>query len=169
MRPVALVVMEPGCDWPSWIVRQDVDVVAVRDREDAGEDALRALRQRIERIPRPLSAAVLACSLEADDWAIQRRIAIARVLLSAIADSERGQLTISASANASSALRHELIGLTATLSEYLAGSKACVSLRFGGVARPIQGLMFQPAEVPRFGPTTTAHRRGRDRLLARIA
>jgi hypothetical protein len=143
MRSVALVVMEPGSEWPSWVAMQDVDVVAVSEAglepetracaDDAASEAT-TVRERIDRLGRPLSLAVLACSGRTDEGATERRLAVASTLLDAVRHSDLGHLIIHAGRRAPEALRHELIGLTATLGEGLVGTAACVSLRFGSVA-----------------------------------
>jgi hypothetical protein len=134
MRPTAFVVMEPGAEWPSWVVREDVDVVAVRGPGPDGGTLTRAVGDRVARVGRPLSLAVLACNAQTDDEATARRVAITRMLLPAVLEVERGHLIINAAGRSSSALRHQLIGLTGTISEGLHGSSSCVSLRFGGAA-----------------------------------
>jgi hypothetical protein len=141
MRPTAFVVMETGSDWPTWLVRQDVDVVTVLDRGADEGNPTRAVRERIMRLGRPIPMAVLTCNAEADDVAMDRRVALTRALLAAILEAERGHLIIHAAGRSTASLRHHLIGLTATISEGIHGTSACVSLRFGGapVARgPLQ-------------------------------
>jgi hypothetical protein len=146
MRSVALVVIEPGSEWPSWVAMQDVDVVAVSDaglvpeanahadEAASGQAGLESVRDRIHRLGRPLSLAVLACNGRTDELATERRLAVASTLLDAVRHADLGHLIIHAGRRAPEALRHELIGLTATLGEGLVGTAACVSLRFGTVA-----------------------------------
>jgi hypothetical protein len=130
MRSIALIVIEPEADWPTWIVQRDVDVVAVVD--DAGEEEESCVR-RVRRFGRPLSLAVLACNAREDSEACAHRAAMAQRLLAGVAASKRGHLVISTSGRASSRLTSELMALTTSLGREAWGG-ARVSLRCGGVA-----------------------------------
>jgi hypothetical protein len=151
MRSVALVVMEPGSEWPAWIVSHDVDVVAVRDGQvDAGDprgttdlnssdesplDPARVVRERLSRFRSPVGLAVLACNAEEDAVGMNRRVAIARALLASVRESGQGQLIIHTAVRSSAGLRRQLVGLTALLREDFAANPASVSLRFGWARR----------------------------------
>jgi hypothetical protein len=144
MRPSALVVLEPGGEWPSSVIRADVDVIAVVEPHSEEGSLTRAVQERVARLGRPVALAVLACNAEANDAATGRRVAITRALLKTVLDTERGHLVINAAGRSTSALRHQLIGLTETLSEGLRGSSSSVTLRFGG-ASPVRGLAAHPS------------------------
>jgi hypothetical protein len=158
MRSVALVVMEPGSEWPAWIVSHDVDVVAVRDGQvdhgdprdlravtganDADEsplDPARVVRERLSRFRSPVGLAVLACNAEEDAGGMNRRAAIARALLASVRESDQGQLIIHTAGRSSAGLRRQLVGLTALLRDDLAANPASVSLRFGWARRAGDG------------------------------
>jgi hypothetical protein len=163
MRSVAVVVMEPGSDWPAWIVSHDVDVVAVRDgqfecgeRADSREprdttgandpdggplDPARVVRERLSRFRDPVGLAVLACNAHEDAGGMSRRVAIARTLLAAVRESDGGQLVIHTARRSSAGLRRQLVGLTTRLSEDFAASPARVSLRFGWAPRVRDGRL----------------------------
>lgn len=137
MRSVALVVVEPEGDWPSWIVWRGLDIVAVLDRRDAEDEKSASgcsIDQRVARLSRPVSLAVLACGPREDSGTSAHRVATAEALLTGVAAAERGHLVINASGRASSELRRALMALTTSLGQRLPGN-ARVSLRCGGVVR----------------------------------
>jgi hypothetical protein len=160
MRAVAIVVIEAEADWPSWILFQDVDIVAVADqRAPGGEPSAWTafVHKRLERLGRPPSLAVLACNPLDQPEASAHRAAVAHALLGSVGAAERGHLVISASGRATSRLvQGELVALTASLGRQLPAN-ARVSLRCGGVVRTFPGPIQRP-RCPDLPPPGTAPR-----------
>jgi hypothetical protein len=150
MRAVAFVVMESGNDWPSCVTRNHFEGVVVRQPRNQPNAALiRRTRELVARVRSPISLGVLACNGETDEEATERRVTIARLLLAQVLRTQRGRLILSTSTRAPSALRCDLIGLTATLSEALSGSSASVSLRFDDeVGRRVRVRGSKSADYP---------------------
>jgi hypothetical protein len=134
-------VVERGSPLPQCLESEDVDVTAVVHADGESRDAL--LRRVIERIARAvrqgLRLVVLACNGESGDESMWRRGTLARVLLAAVMGVEGGQLVLSASELVPSSVRHELLGVTSTLSESLAGSSVSVSVRFEATRADMAG------------------------------
>lgn len=150
-RSVALVVMESGGDWPSFIVRHDVDVVACRDAGGEEAAATHAVRERVARLGSPPSFAVLACNAHEDDEAMDRRVAMTQALLASLRESDHGQLIIHIPGRATPAMRRQLIGLTGALTDSMEGNPTRVSLRFGESDRAIQGRVLPHVARPGLG------------------
>lgn len=135
MGVVALIVMEPGSDWPGHVGNSD-NVVAA----GAGDEPLlprtrflaEALRQRCEN----LRVAVLACNGATDARSADRRADVARELMRAVAPVTLGRLVLSTGSGATAALREQLLALADTLRHEMPASKVTVSLRFGGSDAP---------------------------------
>jgi hypothetical protein len=125
----AMVVMEPGGDWPGQ-VGDSTDVVALRHE---GEELLRRTEERIgalHRGKRAVRIAVLACGSAAGAAAVGQRTRLARMLLGAVVGAASGQLILSASERASDQLRRELFVLAGELTEQLQGKTATICVRF---------------------------------------
>ncbi len=112
MRVVSLILMEAGSDWPGHVGGCD-DVIVLT----AEEDLLAITAQKVEDLRlrgHRLRVAVLACGRASDATAAERRLAVADVAYSALAES-RGRLVLSAPRNASLHLQGELLGLAEEL------------------------------------------------------
>jgi hypothetical protein len=109
-----------------------MDVTAVVHADGESRDAL--LRRVVQRTARALRQGlrlvVLSCNGESGDESTWRRGTLARALLKAVIGVEGAQLVLSASELAPSSVRHELLGVTSTLSESLVGSSVSVIVRF---------------------------------------
>jgi hypothetical protein len=143
MASIALVVVEPGSDWPAFVCGAGHDVVGLSQAsgESNGVTPQRVC-DRAEHSGAAVRLAVLACNAEVDDDSIHRRAFTASRLLTTVAHTNGGQLILSASSCASAALRLGLVGLAATLSNVVLENLASVSVRIGdrvvwcSVARP---------------------------------
>ena len=129
MTGVALVVMEPGSDWPGHVGESET-LVALR----SGQDMVRCTRERLASLQRQreeVRVAVLACNGATDAATAGRRADVARELLSCVSRTWRGRLVLTASAGrASGPFRHHMLSLAGTLSDQLPGTSATVTLRF---------------------------------------
>lgn len=131
MASIALVVVEPGSDWPAFVRGAAHDIIALGQANgglDAG--ALQRVCDRAERSQTLVRLAVLACSGNVDDESIHRRAYAASRLLGAVARAD-GHLVLSAGKGACAALRLGLSGLASTLRHALGESLATVSVRIG--------------------------------------
>jgi len=134
MAMTALVVMEPGSDWPGHI-GDSMDVVAFSHE---GEDLLGRTEAKLvflRRSKKDVRVAVLACNSATDGAAVVRRARVARTLLAAVTNTTGGRLILGASGRASHQLRHELFALAEALTEEIRGTTATVSLRFTEASR----------------------------------
>jgi hypothetical protein len=129
MTCVALVVMEPGSDWPGHVGDSET-LVALRSEQDmvgSTREKLDALRRGRQDI----SVAVLACNGATDRVTTDRRAKVAGELLASVSRAWRGRLVLTASAGrASGPLRQHLLSLAGTLSDNLRGTSATVTLKF---------------------------------------
>jgi hypothetical protein len=127
MTGVALVVMEPGSEWPGHVGVSET-LVALKP----GHDTIRCTRERLAALRRQreeINVAVLACNGAMDSETARRRIAVGREMLASI--TRHGRLVLTASAEgASSELRQHLLSLAETLTDGLRGTSATVTLRF---------------------------------------
>jgi hypothetical protein len=117
MASIALVVMEPGSDWPAFVCGAAHDVVGLG--QASGEPngvTLQRVCDRAEHSRTAVRLAVLACNAGVDDESIHRRAFTASRLLTAVAHIDGGQLILSGSSGASATLRLGLVGLATTLS-----------------------------------------------------
>jgi hypothetical protein len=129
MTTTAMVVMEPGSDWPGQI-GDSMNVVAFGS---GGEDLLRRTQEKLDALLRSkqgVRVAVLACSAVVDGFAGGPRAKLARMLLSAVSHATCGRLILIASGQAARPLRQELFALAGALTTELRGTSATVSLRF---------------------------------------
>jgi hypothetical protein len=129
MATVALVVMEPGSEWPGH-VGDYANLVAF---SQSGEKLLQRTHEKLDALRRrqqDVRVAVLACNGETEGDADGYRVQVAHTLLGAVTSTTFGRLVLSASGRASLRLRQELLSLTGTLSEQIQGTTATVSLRF---------------------------------------
>ncbi len=135
MTGVALVVMEPGSEWPGHIGVSET-LVALKP----GQDTVRCTRERVAALHRQrqeVQVAVLACNDATDSVTADRRIAVGRELLAAIKRAFHGRLVLTASAGrASLRLRQHLLSLAETLTDELRGTSATVTLRFTEAEQP---------------------------------
>jgi hypothetical protein len=130
----AMVVMEPGSDWPGRI-GDSTHVVAFGHGAD---DLLLRTQRKIDAISRReagIRVAILACSAATGGPTSDDRAELARTLLGAVRSTAHGKLILSASARASLELRRQLFSLAGSLSDELGGSSATVSLRFSEGSR----------------------------------
>src|SRR5580658_6234831 len=98
MTTTGLVVMEPGSEWPGQVGDSTRVVAFSAD----GEDLHRKTQAAIETIRRRkecMRVAVLACA--AASVTAQRRVAIARTLLTAVSLATCGRLILTVSGHAS--------------------------------------------------------------------
>ena len=129
MTTAAMVVMEPGSDWPGQI-GDSTSVVAFSRK---GEDLVRRTKERLGALARSkqnVRVAVLACNSSAGGAALGRRAELARMLLGAVSGSTCGRLIVSASGGASPETRQELLALAGALTEQFQESSATISLWF---------------------------------------
>jgi hypothetical protein len=129
MTGIALVVMEPGSEWPGHVGESET-LVALR----SGLDMVRGTRERLAALQRQraeVRVAVLACNGATDAATAGRRADVARELLSCVSRTWRGRLVLTAPAGRASGLfRHHMLSLAGTLSDHLPGTSATVTLRF---------------------------------------
>jgi len=105
MTTTAIIVMEPGGEWPGRIDRC-TNVVALCESTD---DLLRRTREKLEvlhRARQALRVAVLVCNAAATGADVVRRAQLAHVLLGAAKSRPCGRLILSTTAGASRQLRH---------------------------------------------------------------
>jgi hypothetical protein len=125
----AIVVMEPGSDWPGQI-GDTTNLVAFSHE---GGDLSRRTQEKLDALrhaKQSLRVAVLACSAAAGGAAARRRAELARLLLGAVKSTTCGRLTLTASGSSCCQLREELFALAGELTEELRGTRATISLRF---------------------------------------
>jgi hypothetical protein len=131
MRSLALVVMETGSAWPDHVNQSNMDVVAIGEPFCLARELAREVCERVARLERAPELAVLACNAETNDRAMDRRVTIARNLLSVL-QLRTGHFVLSACRIVGPALTAQLIRIAATLNESLYG-EACVTVRFDGL------------------------------------
>ncbi len=129
MAQVALVVMEPGGEWPTFM-RGALEVVALT-RTVHPMDVLRSACERADRLGRIIRVAAIACNRDSDTEAMRRRALAAGTVLKSVVRNGRGQLVLTAAGGAPLRLRQELVGLATSLNATLLGSTASVSVRVG--------------------------------------
>jgi hypothetical protein len=133
MMTTAVVVMEPGSDWPGQI-GDSMNVLAL---SPGGRDDLRRTQETLavlHRRKQGVHVAALTCGATADARVAGRRAQLAGVLLDTVAAGTDGQLILTASDSARNPARDELLALADTLIERLRGTNATVSLRFSGTS-----------------------------------
>jgi hypothetical protein len=129
MTNVAVVVMEPGSQWPGQ-VGDTANMVAIKQSE---QDQPQRTRERLDAIARGrhcVRVAVLACNAATDGPAVAQRAQVASDLLGAVKTAVLGRLVLTASPDASPRLRESLFSLVGDLGQQLRSSSASVSLRF---------------------------------------
>jgi hypothetical protein len=129
MTTTAMIVMEPGSDWPGQ-VGDATNLVAFGHGCD---DLLRRTQDKLgvlRRSKQVVRVAVLACSATSGGVASVGRAQLARALLGAVVSTNSGRLVLTASARTSQQLLQELLVLAGALAEELRGTTATVSLRF---------------------------------------
>jgi len=129
MTTTAMIVMEPGSEWPGQ-VGDATNLVAFGQGCD---DLLRRTQDKLgvlQRSKQVVRVAVLACNVATGHAAAVGRAQLARALLGAVANTNSGRLVLSASGHTSQQLLHELLALAGALAEELRGTSATVSLRF---------------------------------------
>jgi hypothetical protein len=125
----AMIVMEPGSEWPGPI-GDATNLVAFGHGCD---DLLRRTQDKLgvlQRSKQVVRVAVLACNAATGHAAAIGRARLARALLGAVASTTSGRLVLSASGRTSQQLLQELLALAGALAEELRGTSATVSLRF---------------------------------------
>lgn len=131
MEMTAIVVMEPGSDWPGQI-GDSMNVVASCD---GGDDLFQRMQEKIGILhssKKAVRVAVLACNTATDHAAVDRRARLARGLLGAVTFCTHGRLILESSGRAPDLLRRELFALAGDLAERVRGTTVTVSLRFAG-------------------------------------
>jgi hypothetical protein len=127
----ALVVMEPGSDWPGRIGKS-VTVVTLGPGEDSllGRTLvqLESMLQGKQRI----RVAFLACNGSLGSSSAEQRAHLAQVLLRSVTCQGHGRLVVCASGDACRELREELLAMVGSLAEEAQGTPTTVTLRFGG-------------------------------------
>lgn len=130
MSTTAMIVMEPGSEWPGQIgdftnlvaFTHGCDELLHRTQEKLG---------LLQRHKQSVRVAVLACSAATDDVHTGLRAQLARSLLGAVAGTTCGRLIFSAGAMAPRELVQALLALAETLAREVRGTSATVSLRVG--------------------------------------
>jgi hypothetical protein len=131
MTAIALVVVEPGSVWPAFVRGAEHDVVGLSQASGEGV-TLQRVCDRAEHSRAAVRLAVLACNADVDEESIRRRAVAASRLLTAVAQTEGGELILSGSNLACASLRLGLIGLAAKLSNTaVLENLASVSVRIG--------------------------------------
>jgi hypothetical protein len=129
MARIALVVMEPGSEWPGHVGDAET-LVALRSLDGT---LLESTRMRLAslRLGRDdVRVAVLACSASTDARAHDERAQIADELLGSVLEARRGRLVLTAPMRgAPPLLRQQLIGLAGVLSERLRGTSTTLTLK----------------------------------------
>jgi hypothetical protein len=134
MTTTAMIVMEPGSEWPGQI-GDTTNLVAFGHGFD---DLLRKTRDKLgalQRSKQVIRVAVLACNAATGHAAAVGRAQLARALLGAVASTNSGRFVLSASRRTSQPLLQELLALAGALAEELRGTSATVSLRFAEAPR----------------------------------
>jgi hypothetical protein len=134
LNKVSLVIMEPGSDWPGHVGTTE-ELVAFAHDDD---ELLARTQERLATLRssgRSIWLAVLACNVATGQVVRERRAALARALLSAVAPACFGRLVLSASASASHCLRGELLSLAGDLMAVAHG--AMISLHFAACPGPV--------------------------------
>jgi|HubBroStandDraft_6_1064221.scaffolds.fasta_scaffold241665_3 hypothetical protein len=176
MASIALVVVEPGSNWPAFVCGAAHDVVGLS--QASGEPngvTLQRVCDRAEHSRAAVRLAVLACNADVDDESIHQRAFTASRLLTAVAHTDGGQLILSGSGCASAALRLGIVGLAATLSNVVLESLASVSVRIGdgvvwySVARPSRAAGAAPSRAEIVEPSFAAALRDRNAEGAALA
>jgi hypothetical protein len=134
MTTTAMIVMEPGSDWPGQ-VGDTTNLVAFGHGCD---DLLRRTQVELGALRRSkqiIRVAVLACNAATGSVASLGRAELARALLGAVASTNSGRLVLTASGQASPPLIQELLALAESLTAELRGTSVTVSLRFAHAPR----------------------------------
>jgi len=129
MTTNAIVVMEPGGDWPG----QVGDLTSLVAFGPGGEELLRRAEEKVKALRRAkqeIRVAVIACNSATGGVVDIRRVELARLLLRAVKNATRGRLVLSASGRASRQFRQELFALAGELSEELGKSSTTITVRF---------------------------------------
>jgi hypothetical protein len=134
MANVAVVVMEPGSDWPGQ-VGDSATMVAIKQTVDERPQRTRERLDEIQRGKNCVRVAVLACNSATDANSLAQRAQVAKDLLGAVKTAALGRLVLTANAHASPQLRHSLLSLVGDLGQALRSSSATVCLRFAGMPR----------------------------------
>lgn len=114
MGVVALIVLEPGSDWPCELGGDYDHVIALANDAATLLERTRECLATLAGGRDRLGTAVLACCAAAHD-ATSRRTTIARTLFEALEAAGNGRLVLSTGANAPLSLRDEVRSLAATI------------------------------------------------------
>jgi hypothetical protein len=139
MTTTAMIVMEPGSDWPG----QVGDATSLVAFGHGCDDLLQRTQNELgilRRSKQVIRVAVLACNAATGSVASVGRAQLARALLGAVASTSSGRLLLTASGQASPPLLQELLGLAEALTEEVRGTSVTVSLRFADAPRARVGL-----------------------------
>jgi hypothetical protein len=125
----AMIVMEPGSEWPGHVGDSTNLVVLGHETHDLlgrTQEKLDVLHRSKQAVP----VAVLACNAATGAEAAGRRAQLARTLLGPVSSTTCRRLILMASACAPLQLLQELLTLAESLAEDLRGTTATVSVRF---------------------------------------
>jgi len=160
MNATAVVVMEPGSEWPTGIE----GLTNVVGLGSLGEDLLLRTRAKLDVFQRrefTVSLAVLACSTATCGDLFGSRATLARALLGAVTGTASGRLILSARNTISRPLRRELVTLAARLVDESRGTTATVALWFtepahGAAPRLVAAYSPEGVGAARRRPATRA-------------
>ena len=129
MARVALVVMEPGSEWPGHVGETET-LVALRSLDGTLLHSTQARLAALKRAHDDVRVAVLACNEATDDLAAGERACVAGELLTSVVGGRRGRLVLTApTTRMSPVLRQHLLALAGVLSDRLRGTSATLTLK----------------------------------------
>jgi hypothetical protein len=156
----AMIVMEPGSEWPGHV--GDSTNLVVLGHET--RDLLGRTQEKLDvlhRSKQTVRVAVLACNAATGDEASGRRAQLARTLLGPVTSTTCGRLILMASACAPLPLLQELLTLAETLAQDLRGTTVTVSVRFAqrpqSRAQVPRLAHLEPSEIDRKTKRTSPH------------
>jgi hypothetical protein len=130
-RPIALVVLEAGAAWPTFLTRErlasDCDVL-IQQPDESFALLTRRVLARVQRLSlegRSIALGVIATGKDGSEQAMESRCRIARALVVARTTQSAELVLIAGEASP----RHELSALAATLRAGLSGSDFVVRVR----------------------------------------
>jgi hypothetical protein len=135
MTSTAMIVMEPGSEWPGQVM-ECTNVVAF---SQGCEDLLRLTQSKLDALARggqTVRVAVLACGSSIDDGGRAHRAQLARALIGAVARATHGRLILSAGHQGSQELVRGLLTLVEDLTGEVRGTTATISLRLAEGSHP---------------------------------
>lgn len=151
---LCVVVLEAGSSWPPWIgeyqaVAPNSVVIAQAPQESPEKFELRAIH-RLEEVMAgraTLRVGIVVSNASSVEAQLSERYGVCRMLVRAMAKSERAELVLAGDGGGSDQSRHELFALAGTLCDELRGSELSVSVRFAD-GRPKSGTMRSVSPLP---------------------